>query len=164
MKQKDLIIAPLCEAGLIGVMALAAWITQQPLIFASLGPTGFELVETPNRPSARPYNIIAGHLIAVLAAFTALHFTHAWQTPAASTGSISLLRVWAAILAALLTVFFSILAKATQPAALSTTLVIALGSLQTPKDGLLIMAAILLMTAIGEPLRRWRAHSKPAQQ
>lgn len=164
MKRNDLVIAPVCEAALIFIAAIAAWLTQTPLIFASLGPTAFEMVETPKRPSARPYNVIVGHLIAVLSAFLALFVTHAWSTPGVSSGSISMLRVWAATIAALLTVFGTLLAKATQPAALSTTLVIALGPMQRPKDGLLIMAAILLMSAFGEPLRRWRAQAETDTQ
>lgn len=156
MKKMDLVIAPLAEAALIFIAAIAAWLTQTPLVFASLGPTAFEMIETPKRPSARPYNVIVGHLIGVLSAFLALYLTQAWHTPGVASGSISILRVWAATIAALLTVFGTLLTKATQPAALSTTLVIALGPMQSPRDGLLIMVAILLMSAFGEPLRRWR--------
>lgn len=49
MKKKDIIIAPLCEAALILVAGLAAWFTHKPLFFASLGPTAFEMIETPVR-------------------------------------------------------------------------------------------------------------------
>lgn len=52
-------------------------------------------------------------------------------------------------------------ARATQPAALSTTLVVSLGTMQRWQDGILIMIAILLLTAIGEPLRIWRARTIP---
>ena len=48
------------------------------------------------------------------------------------------------------------LARATQPAALSTTLLVSLGRFQQPKDAAVIMAAITLMVAFGEPLRMWR--------
>ena len=156
MRKRDLLIAPLCEAALILFAGLVAWCAHKPLFFASLGPTAFELIETPNRPSARPYNIIVGHLIGVLCGFSALAVTHAWSVPAVSTSSISLLRVGAAATAALLTVFGTLLARAQQPAALSTTLMIATGSMQRLEDGPMIMLAILLVTAVGEPLRRWR--------
>ncbi len=154
---KDLIIAPLCEAALLMVAGLAAWITHQPLLFASLGPTIYELVEQPHRDSARPYNLIVGHLIGVLAGFAGLAVSHAWTWPAV-TGitDVGLARVAAAGLAGLLTVFGTTLLDATQPAAISTSLVIALGSMQQWKDGPVIMVSILLITALGEPLRRWR--------
>ncbi len=164
MRRRDLIIAPLCEAALILVAGLAAWFVHRTLFFASLGPTAFELIETPGRPSARPYNVLVGHLIGVLCGFAALAVIHAWSAPAVSTSSISLQRVWAAAIAALLTVFFTLLARAQQPAALSTTLLIATGSMQRLQDGPVIMVAILLMTAVGEPLRRWRMRDENTRE
>lgn len=160
MSRKDLLVAPLLEASLIFVIALAGWISHQPLVFASLGPTAFEMIEMPKRPSARPYSIIAGNLIAVLSAFAALEVTRAWWAPAVSPHGVPLLRVWAAVAATMLTVFGTLLARATQPAALSTTLLISLGIMQTWRDGAVIMSAVLLMTAIGEPVRRWRASAR----
>jgi len=161
MVRKDVFLAPLLEAALIVILALAGWLSRTPLVFASLGPTAFEIVETPKRPSARPYNIIVGNLIAVLAAFAALWLTGALAAPSVSAHGVPLDRVWAATVAAMLTVFGTLLARATQPAALSTTLLIALGIMQTVKDGIMIMLAVLLITAIGEPLRRWRAKDPP---
>ena len=159
MSRKDLFVAPPLEAALILVVALAGWISHNPLVFASLGPTAFEMIETPERPSARPYNIIAGHLIAVLAAFAALWLTHAWGAPIVSSNGVPLQRVWAAVLATILTAFLTLLARAVQPAALATTLLISLGVMQTMRAGVVIMVAVLLMTAIGEPVRRWREKS-----
>lgn len=156
MPRKDLLVAPALEGALVFVVALAGWITHQPLMFASLGPTAYELVETPERQSARPYNILVGHLVAVVGAFVALALSHAWAVPAVSSSGVPLLRVWAAMLAATFTVFVTLLLKATQPAALSTTLLISLGVMQTWKDGAIIMIAVVLMTLIGEPVRRLR--------
>jgi CBS-domain-containing membrane protein len=155
-RKKDVIVAPLMEGVLILVISFAGWISHNPLVFASLGPTAFEMIETPERPSARPYNVIVGNLIAVVAAFAALWLTDAWDTPGVSASGVPLARVWAGAAATMLTVFGTLLACATQPAALSTTLLISLGIMQTAKDGVLIMAAVLLMVVIGEPVRRWR--------
>lgn len=157
MSRKDLFIAPIFEGLLILVVAAAGWISHQPLVFASLGPTAFELVEMPKRRSARPYSIVIGNLVAVLAALVALMLTHARPTPAVSASGVPLLRVWAAVLATALTVFVTLLVRATQPAALSTTLLISLGIMQTLKDATVIMIAVILMVAVGEPVRRWRA-------
>ncbi|MBW4037417.1 MAG: HPP family protein [Acidobacteria bacterium] len=156
MARDDYWVAPLLEAALIGTVALCGWLTHQPLVFASLGPTAFEMVETPTRPSARPYNIIVGNLVALLAAYGALWLTQAWCAPSVSAQGVPLARVWAAMLAALFTVLFTLLLKATQPAALSTTLLVALGVMQTPRDGALILAAVIWMTLLGLPVRRWR--------
>jgi HPP family len=162
MSKKDLLIAPVCEGGLILLVSLVAWLSHKPLIFASLGPTAYELVEQPHRKSARPYNVIVGHLIAVISGLIAVYATHAWSVPAVSIVHIPMLRVWAATIAAALTVLFTLLARATQPAALSTTLVVALGNMQRLQDGLLIIVAILLMIALGEPLRIWRERTTSA--
>ena len=163
-QKRDLMVAPACEAALILIVSVAAWLTHQPLIFASLGPTAYEMIEQPHRKSARPYNVIVGHLIAVLAGFAALCLTHAWRTPAVSTGNIQLPRVEAAVVSAALAVFFTLLLRATQPAALSTTLLISLGVLQQWRDGLIIMAAVLLLTIFGEPIRRWRNKQIPDEE
>jgi hypothetical protein len=50
----DLVWATLGEGGLVLALAAIGWATNQPLIFASLGPTAYELVEQPQMPSARP--------------------------------------------------------------------------------------------------------------
>ena len=60
MRRRDLIVMPLCEAALLAIVGLTAWWTGRPFLFASLGPTAYELVEAPERITARPYNIIVG--------------------------------------------------------------------------------------------------------
>jgi len=161
MKKIDLLLAPLGEAFLLLIVALAGWLAHQPLIFASLGPTAYELIETPHRKTAKPWSIFCGHGIAVIAGYVALWVTRAWWLPAVSQNGVPLHRIWAAVLASALTVFFTLLARASQPAALSTTLLISLGIMQTPPDAVIIMAAVVLMILVGEPLRRWRLATQP---
>jgi len=156
MFRKDLIVAPVLEAALILVLSLAGWMSHNPLVCASLGPTAFEIIETPERPSAQPYNILAGNVVGILAAFAALWLTHAWSVPSVSAAGVPLARVWAGTLATMLTVFGTLLIRATQPAALSTSLLVSLGIMQTAKDAVIIIAAVALMTLIGEPIRRLR--------
>lgn len=159
-------IAPLCEAGLLLVVGVVGWLLRQPLIFTSLGPTAYELVETPHRRSAQTYSILVGHLTAVGAGFLAVWVTHAWYAPIVSSAGITPPRLWAVILAAGLTVLVTLLLRASQPAALSTTLLIALGSLQKPKDAAVIVGAVVLMVLVGQPLRLWRLRTdkKSGQQ
>lgn len=167
MSRKELLIAPLGEAVLILIVAIVGWAAHQPLIFASLGPTAYEVVEKPKLPSARPYNVVVGHLIAVLAGFAAIFITRAWSVPSVSIHGVPLPRVWAAVIAALITAFFTLLLHAGQPAALSTTLLVSLGIMQTAQDGLMIMAGVVLIMLIGEPIRIVRlkrtAESPPAR-
>jgi CBS-domain-containing membrane protein len=163
LQSKDLLIAPVLEGALILIVAVIGWSTHRPLIFASIGPTAYELIEQPHRKSARPYSIVVGHLIAVIAGLIAVYGTGAWSVPAVSLSGVPLLRVWAATLAAALTVLGTLALRASQPAAVSTSLVVSLGSMQRWQDGLIIMAAILIITAFGEPLRIWRERTSPGE-
>ena len=56
----------------IGLMALAAAVTDEPLIFPPLGPTAFLLFYTPRAPVSSPKNTLVGHLIGAAAGYLAL--------------------------------------------------------------------------------------------
>lgn len=153
----ELLTATVGEGALILVMAAAGWATRQPLIFASLGPTAYELVEKPKDRSSRAYNIIVGHLVGLGAGFLAVYLLNAWQEPnVALTGVVSAQRVWAVVIAAALTTLVTLLLRAAQPASVATSLLVAVGSMQTKKDAVVIVVSVLVLTAIGEPLRRVR--------
>lgn len=160
LRGKDAVVAPLCEAALIAIAGLAGWLIHAPLLFASLGPTAYEMVETPERKSARPYNVFLGHLIGVLAALGTVWIMHAGAAPAAGAGGVPLLRVGAAAIAAGLTVLVTLPLKASQPAATATTLLISLGLMPGWRGGAEIMAAVLLMLLVGEPVRHWRERDR----
>lgn len=160
MRKRDLIVAPAGEGLLILIAGVGGWLTHQPLIFASLGPTAYELIEMPHRRSARPYSILVGHLLGVISGYAALFLISAWRAPAVSQHGVPLLRVWAAVLAAALTVLSTLVFRASQPAATSTTLLVATGIMQTPRDAVIILCAVGLMVAAGEPLRIWRLRTQ----
>ncbi|HUB28518.1 MAG TPA: hypothetical protein VL967_02435, partial [Terracidiphilus sp.] len=67
---------------------------------------------------------------------------------------------WAAGIAASTTVLVTLVARAAQPAAVATSLLIALGTMKQWRDGILIMVAVLLMTALGTPIRKWRLKAR----
>src|SRR5215471_15399588 len=153
----DIVWATLGEGGLVLALATIGWATNQPLIFASLGPTAYELVEQPQMPSARPYNVIVGHLLGVGAGFLALYLSNAWEAPnVLATGVVSPQRLWATVISTALTTFACLALKAGQPAALATTLLVSLGAMQTRRDAIAIIVGVLLVTAMGEPVRRLR--------
>lgn len=56
----------------IGLMAAAALLSGQPLIFPSLGPTAFLLFYTPRAQSASPRNTVLGHLVGAVCGYGAL--------------------------------------------------------------------------------------------
>lgn len=156
-KRADLFWATLGEGGLVLALAALGWVTRQPLIFASLGPTAYELVEQPQMRSARSYNIVVGHFIGLGAGFFAIYLLNAWTAPNVLAGGVvSPQRLWATTLAATLTTFFTLILRAGQPAALATTLLVSLGAMQSRQAAIAIIAGVLLITAIGEPIRRFR--------
>lgn len=164
-RNSDLIWATLGEGGLIMAMAAIGWATGQPLIFASLGPTAYEMVEQPHMKSARAYNVIVGHFCGLGAGFLALWILHAWSSPdVLSAGAISTQRLWAVTLAAALTTCLCLLLKAGQPAALATTLLISLGAMQTRKSAIAIVIGVLIIAAIGEPVRLIRLRTQNRTQ
>jgi hypothetical protein len=160
MRKTDLIAAPLGEGLLIFIAGMAGWLTPQPFVFASLGPTAYELIEMPQRRSARPYSVFVGHSLGLLAGYAALFLTNAWKAPAVSQNGVPFLRIWAAVVAAVLTVLTTLALRASQPAATSTTLLVATGIMQTPRDAMIILCAVGLMIATGEPLRIWRLRTQ----
>jgi len=156
----DLVWATLGEGGLVLALAATGLAVKQPLIFASLGPTAYELVELPQTRSAKPYNIIVGHLIGLGAGFLAVYLLNAWAAPnVLATGVVSPQRMWATAISVALTTLASLALRAGQPAALATTLLVSLGAMQTRRDAIVIVVGVLLMAAIGEPVRRLRLKS-----
>lgn len=157
--------APLLEAGLILLMGAISLALGRPLLFASLGPTAYEQVEKPELPSAKLYNVVIGHWIAIACGFFALWVTNAWYAPnPMENGHFTGVRVWACVLAVALTTLFTLLLKARQPAAESTTLLIAIGSLQRPSDAWAIALAVLILGLVGEPIRRLRLTPRQSRQ
>jgi hypothetical protein len=85
----DLVWVTLGEGGLVLALSAIGWATNQPLIFASLGPTAYEMVELPQTRSARTYNVIVGHLIGLGAGFLAVYLLNAWAAPnVLATGTV----------------------------------------------------------------------------
>jgi hypothetical protein len=158
--KSDLWIAPVGEGALILAVGALGWALHQPLVFTSLGPTAYELIEKPNAKSAKAYNIVAGHLLALAAGHFGIWAMHAYAAPkVASAGFVPLSRVWATVIAVTLTTLLTLLLHASQPASLSTTLLVSLGSMQTARDALAIVSAVLVITILGEPLRRLRTRT-----
>src|SRR4051812_37712609 len=134
-RKSDLWVAPIGEGALIFAVGALGWALKQPLVFTSLGPTAYELVEQPNTKSARAYNVIAGHVVALTAGHFGLWVTHAYAAPTvASAGFVSAPRLWATVIAVSLTTMLTLALHASQPASLSTTLLVSLGSMQTVRD------------------------------
>jgi CBS-domain-containing membrane protein len=131
----------------IAVMSLLALVTGSPFIFPSLGPSAFLFFYTPTSPAASPRSAILGHGIGVAAGYLSLALTGlTFAGPALTTG-VTLPRVIAAALSLGLTAATMVLVRAPHPPAGATTLIVALGLLTRPVHLLILMAAVVLLTA-----------------
>jgi CBS-domain-containing membrane protein len=157
-KVPDVVWAPLATSALILLVGLIGLGVHRPWLFASLGPTAFLQVETPDHPTSRFYNVVFGHLIGLAAGFLAVVLVRAGNDPSVLTVQyLTTDRVWASVLAMALTMLGLLLLRAPHPPAASTTLLIALGGFKpTVDNALIVMAGVLIVATAGEALRRMR--------
>ncbi|MFC4453881.1 HPP family protein [Deinococcus sonorensis] len=158
----DTVWAPLAAGLLMLAAGLVGLGLQQPLLFPSLGPTAFLQAETPDQPSARPYNTLVGHLIGLLSGFLAVWLTHASSAPSVlSAHVLTAPRVWASVLAVILTLLGGLLLNASHPPAAATTLLVSLGGFPVSlHSAVTVMGGVLLVTLLGELLRQARLRQK----
>jgi CBS-domain-containing membrane protein len=130
----------------IGIMAMVAVVTGTPFIFPSLGPTAFLFFYTPTAPTASPRNALIGHTIGVVAGYFSLVVTGLTMAgPALATG-VTWPRVIAAALSLGLTSGLMVLLKAPHPPAGATTLIISLGILTQPRQLVILLLAVVVLT------------------
>jgi CBS-domain-containing membrane protein len=138
----------------IGLMALAATITDEPLIFPSLGPTAFLLFYTPRAPVASPKNTVIGHLIGAAAGYLALVMFGLTDSGPALIEGVTLARTGAAALSLGLTAGLMAWVRAPHPPAGATTLIVSLGILTEPSQLAVLMLAVLLLVLQGLVINR----------
>lgn len=138
---------------LIGVLGLFAWVTGNPLVFPSLGPTAFLLARSREGPVVADRRVVGGHAIGVAAGLLAHHLVApeaalSVSVPAYSTAMLRL--AVAAALSVALTSVVMLLADANHPPACATTLIVSLGILPTVWTGVIIVGAVVALVAFHE--------------
>ena len=145
-----------CLNGLIaiGAMASVAFVTGEPFVFPSLGPTAFLLFYTPLAPASSPRNTLGGHAIGAAAGYLALVvFGLTDDLPALAT-SVTGARVGAAALSLALTSGAMVWARVPHPPAGATTLIVSLGILREPEQLAVLMLAVVLLVVQGFVINR----------
>ncbi|MFI0420600.1 HPP family protein [Spongiactinospora sp. 9N601] len=136
------------QAGVcIAVPAVVAWVSGQPFVFPSLGPTVYLALTASATPAASPRNTLAGHLISASAGYLALvatGLTEAGPDLSRTDGH----RVAAVVIALALTSAGMLLGNVSHPPGGATTLIIALGFLHTPAQLAILMAAVTTTTGV----------------
>lgn len=132
----------------IGLMAAAALVTRQPLVFPSLGPTAFLLFFSPLEQGSSPRNTLCGHLVGVAAGYVSLvAFGLQHAPPALSQPGIDPARVGAAALSLGLTAGVMVWLHVPHAPAGATTLIVSLSILEKPEQLAVLMLAVLLLVA-----------------
>lgn len=146
----------------IGLMALAAAITGEPLIFPSLGPTAFLLFYTPRAPAASPKNTLIGHFVGAASGYLALVLFGLTDSGPALVEGVTMARTGAAALSLGLTAGLMAWVRAPHPPAGATTLIVSLGILTEPSQLAVLMLAVLLLVLQGFGINRLAGIDYPA--
>ena len=154
-RSTELALVPVLEAGLLLLLGGFGVLLKLPLLVTSLGPTAYEQIEKPGDKSARPYNVVVGHAVAIAAGLFAVWIFTAFSAPIVSgSGMLNRPRLLASVVGCLITAFLNLLLRSSQPAAFATTMLITLGSYQSPRAVLTMALGIGILALVGEPLRR----------
>lgn len=154
----DAVWGPTAVGGLLLAVGLIALAAGQPWLFPSLGPTAFLQAEQPSQRSSRFYNTVVGHLVGLAAGVAAVLLLGASAAPGVmAAGDLTPVRLWAAVLSAVLTMPALALLKASHPPAAATMLLVALGGLPpTWRTAGTVAAGVLILAALGEGVRYLR--------
>ena len=129
----------------IGAMAFVAFVTDEPFVFPSLGPTAFLLFYTPLLPASSPRNTLWGHAIGAACGYLALVVFGLTDAAPALASSVTGARVGAAALSLGLTSGVMVWARVPHPPAGATTLIVSLGILREPEQLAVLMVAVALL-------------------
>ena len=153
----DSLWVPMMSAALTLLVGLLGLVTGRPWLGPSLGPSIILVTMSPAHPTARGWNIIAGHFIGLAAGLAVVALLGAQNAPnPIQTGQLEPVRVAAATLAILLTSLGGIITRSSHPPAAATTLLVALGAIAKPEQILATMVGVLIVAVAGEAVRRYR--------
>ena len=150
----------------IGLLALLAFISGNPFVFPSLGPTAYLLFFSPLAEASNPRNTILGHAIGLACGFLAFTFTGAGSVPFGIHPGIFWPRILSAALSLSATGAAMVLSRVNHPPAGATTLIVSLGIIAKPRQLVIIEIAVLLLVAqamminrlAGLPYPFWNSH------
>lgn len=150
-------VPPSVYGGLVmAAIGALGWASGVPWLFPSLGPTIAIQSEAPMHPSARPWNVVVGHLIGASVGFAAVRLTGVIHEPPVNLShALTLARVGAATIAVFASMGLQTLARARHAPAQATTLLVVVGALDADLRGAFVLASgIALVAVLGEGVRR----------
>jgi hypothetical protein len=140
----------------MGIVGILGFLTHQPLLFPSLGPTIFLHTTSPDGRSSTTWNTLAGHGIGLVTGLVSLFIFSAHLSPAIfEVEVLPLARIGATALAVGATVGFQLICNVQHPPAAATTMLITLGGLKPDWRTLsAVCTGVLLVSIIGWLFRR----------
>jgi CBS domain-containing membrane protein len=155
----------------VGVLAVLAFLTHNPFVFPSLGPTAYLFFFTPLAETASPRNAVLGHAIALCCGFAAFSVTGMSHLPPGLPVEIYGPRVLSAALSLSLTGAIMVLLRVSHPPAGATTMIVSLGIISKPEHLVTIEVAVILLTAqalvinrlAGLPYPLWQTAKAPSK-
>lgn len=137
----------LTAGGLLLVTGVLAWVTGQPFVFPSLGPSAY-LLATTHTARVRGRDLVGGHLVGVLAGLLAYHLLAGGNTILTvepTTAADQLRLVASAVLSVSLTTGTMRLTDTGHAPACATTLIVSLGLLSTARGATIIALAVFVL-------------------
>ena len=148
----------------VGLLALLAFLTHNPFVFPSLGPTAYLFFFTPLAAPASPRNAVLGHAIALCCGFAAFYFTGMSHLPPSLSLEIYWPRIFSAALSLSLTGAMMVLLRVSHPPAAATTMIVSLGIISKPTYLVTIEVAVILLTAQAFVINRFAGLPYPIWQ
>lgn len=136
-------------AGLLfTLLGAIAWLSGEPFIFPSLGPSAFILAFERRGEQTRAYRVVGSHLIGGIAGFLAystlaVGVTLTTTPPPASIDGLRL--ATSGVLSIILTAWGMIATDAIHAPACATTLIVSLGLLSTPLQVSIIVVSVAIL-------------------
>ena len=137
---------------LLTVVGLLAWVTGQPFVFPSLGPSGYVLA-TARADAAEidPRRVVGGHLLGLAAGLLTYHSIASglFITAPAAAFSLSQLRLVASgVVAVVLTTAAMKRTALVHPPACATTLIVALGLLSSATEAAVVVVSVVVLVGV----------------
>ncbi|AEN06665.1 hypothetical protein Halar_3039 [halophilic archaeon DL31] len=140
--------------ALLLLTGFVAILTGRPFLFPSLGPSAYLVATAPESATSQTDRLLGGHAIGVVAGLLAYHLLASGLVVTDPVGPLAIdqmrLSASAVVSVALTTAGMEATGYRHAPAC-ATTLIVALGLLSNPVDGLVIIAAVGLLI-LAKPL------------
>lgn len=139
-------------AGLLfTLLGATAWLSGQPFIFPSLGPSAFILAFERRGDRVQPRRVVGGHLIGGVAGLLtwmalAMGISLVATPPPLSVAGLRLAA--SATLSVMLTSWGMLVTDTVHAPACATTLIVSLGLLSTPTQVAIIVTSVTMLVAV----------------